>query len=99
MRVMSCVLTMLLLVGCGATVPDRRPKLTLKWTAVTGAESYIIERAEGSTFREIGRVPAPRTEYVDQAVRAGVEYCYQVRAWNRQGASSPTTQQCGAPKP
>jgi hypothetical protein len=85
--------------GCGGLPPDPDPRLTLTWGAAAGAEEYVIERAEAGTFREVARVPASRTEYVDRAVKRGVEYCYQVRARNGQGVSPPAPPQCGTPKP
>lgn len=99
MRVTGRVLLGLLLVGCGGPARDGGPKLTLTWHAAPGAEEYVIERAEAGAFRELARVPAPRTEYIDRTVRAGVEYCYQIHASSRQGVSPPTPRQCGTPKP
>ena len=89
----------LAVVACGLPSFDTGPKLTLAWKAAAGAEEYVIERAEAGTYRELARVPATRTEYVDRTVRPGVEYCYQVRARNRGGLSAPTAQQCGTPNP
>ena len=90
----------LMLWGCqGGSAPDRDPKLTLTWAPSAGAAEYVIERAEGETFKEIARVPAPQTQYVDRTVRIGVRYCYQIRAQNPQGSSAPSPRQCGTPKP
>lgn len=97
-RLGSLVIT-LALIGCGGPARDTGPKLTLSWAPTADAEEYVIERAEAGTYRELARVPATRTEYVDRTVRPGVEYCYQVRARNRAGLSAPTAQQCGTPKP
>lgn len=98
-RIAGSLLIGLALVGCGGLPPAGGPKMTLTWAAATGAEEYVIERAEAGTFQEIARLPATRTEYVDRTVRTGVQYCYQVRARNRQGVSPPSPQQCGTPKP
>ena len=84
MRVTGSLLLGLLAVGCGGPARDGGPKLTLTWHAAPGAEEYVIERAEAGAFRELARVPAPRTE---------------VRASSRQGVSPPTPRQCGTPKP
>jgi hypothetical protein len=88
-----------LLVGCGGQFPAAGPKLTLAWLAAPGAEAYVIEREDGSVFREIARVPATRTEYVDRTVQLGVEYCYQVRSRIGERVSPPSPRQCGTPKP
>jgi hypothetical protein len=94
------VLVGLLLVGCRGVAPDTGPKLTLSWSAVPGAEEYVIERQDGGEFREIDWVRATRTEYIDRRVQPGVEYCYQVRVRTRQGAlSPPTSRECGTPRP
>jgi hypothetical protein len=99
-RMIGCLLLLAMtLAGCGRPLPDTGPKLTLTWGAATGAEEYVIERAEAGTFREVASVPASRTEYVDRAVKRGAEYCYQVRARNRQGVSPPNPSQCGTPNP
>ena len=98
MRVMSLLLA-LLLIGCGGPARDVGPTLTLTWQGAPGAEEYVIERDEAGIFRELARVPASRTEYVDRAVQRGVEYCYHVRARNRAGLSSASPRQCGTPKP
>ena len=98
-RAVASVIAGLMLGGCGGGAHDGGPKLTLRWPASAGAEEYVIERAEDGSFREIASVPASKTEYVDRTVRTGVSYCYQVRARNRQGVSSPSPQQCGTPKP
>jgi hypothetical protein len=100
MRVIGSLVLAMALVGCGARPQSETgPKLTLSWPAAPGAEEYVIERVQTGVFREIARVPATRTEYVDRTVQAGVEYCYQVRARNRYGISPPTAQRCGTPKP
>lgn len=97
--VLRTVLLALLLVGCAGVRKDGGLKLTLSWPASAGAEEYVIERAEDGDFKEIARVPASRTEYVDRTVRSGLQHCYRVRAKNRQGVSPASPPQCGTPKP
>ncbi len=89
----------LTLVACGGPRSDDGPKLTLTWSASAQSDEYVVERAEAGSFREIARVPASRTQYVDRAVQLGTEYCYQVRARNHHGVSPPSPSHCGTPRP
>ena len=64
--------------------------ITLKWTAVEGAQSYQIFRKEGGTFRQIAT--SKENIFVDQKLKAGTTYVYKVRAvapGGQTGADSP----------
>ncbi len=68
----------------------------VSWTAVTGATSYTLERADASApgvFAAIGGSIAT-TDYTDNAVTSGVAYSYRVAAVNANGTggfSSPVS--------
>lgn len=68
-------------------------QIDVAWTAVTGATSYRLERADASApgvFAQVGgSLAAP--EYDDLAVTAGGTYSYRVAAINANGTSAFTT--------
>jgi len=62
----------------------------VSWNAVTGATSYVLERAEASApgvFTAIGG-SITTTSHTDDAVTAGVSYSYRVAAVNAAGTGS-----------
>ena len=62
----------------------------LTWAAVTGADSYTVERSvEDAAYAELAS-GLTVTTYTDEAVDEGVEYEYRVRAINDNGASVPS---------
>jgi len=73
--------------------------LVLLWTNVCGDCTIAIERADGSCtgFVEIARVGPGVETYADWTVKAGQEYCYQVRAVFGQQRSDPSNQAGGRP--
>lgn len=97
-RLIAGSLLTVVLEGCAGVDLSRGPKLSLSWVPAAGADEYVIERGEGESFSEVARVPASRTTYVDRSVRAGILYCYRVRAKNSRGLSSPSPTQCRVPK-
>lgn len=82
-------------------------KVTVSWTAVTGAEKYSVCRrtysgSTWSTWETLATVTTPG--YVDTAVTAGTKYQYRGAAWNSGGWSSysssvTVTVPAAAPKP
>ena len=61
------------------------------WTAVTGAQSYVVERAEGTTGGTFAQVGTPATNsYTDNAVTAGTDYRYRVTARAGTVTSAPS---------
>ena len=67
----------------------RLHSITLKWTAVPGAQSYQIFRKSGSdAFRQI----ATSTEnlFTDEGLQAGTTYIYKVRACTSAGGATRT---------
>jgi len=74
----------------GLTATVQSPTLIrVSWTAVAGATSYRLERADASApgvFTQVGGV-LPQTTY-DDAVTAGVTYSYRVAASNVDGTGS-----------
>jgi hypothetical protein len=64
--------------------------IEVTWTAVTGATSYVLQRAVGSpagTFEEVANdLTSP--QYTDTDVTADQAYSYQVAATNAEGTGS-----------
>ncbi len=75
--------------GLTATAQNETTVL-VSWNAVTGATSYVLERADASApgvFSAIGG-SIPAVNYTDNAVAAGVAYSYRVAAVNANGTGS-----------
>ena len=55
-------------------------KVTLKWTAVSGATSYAVYRStsKNGTYKRIGT--ATKNSFSDTSVKTGTKYYYKVRA-------------------
>ena len=64
--------------------------IEVTWTAVTGATSYVLQRAVGSpagTFEEVANdLTSP--QYTDTDITADQAYSYQVAATNGKGTGS-----------
>ena len=64
--------------------------IEVTWTAVTGATSYVLQRAVGSpagTFEEVANdLTSP--QYTDTDITADQAYSYQVAATNAEGTGS-----------
>ena len=73
--------------GVSVTRSDGAAQVT--WTAVSGAESYAVERRVlgGSGTWEVVAAAVTTTSYTDSAVEEGVAYLYRVLARNSAGAS------------
>lgn len=72
-------------------------ELKLTWNDnSTNETGFIINRKTTPTgvLTEIVRVPANSTAYSD-TVPDAQEYCYEVRAYNAGGVSTPTNEDCG----
>jgi hypothetical protein len=55
--------------------------IQLTWSAVTGAASYIVERAQGATGGTFAQVATPAAAtYTDNGLTAGTTYRYRVAA-------------------
>jgi Fibronectin type III domain len=64
--------------------------IVVSWTAVSGATSYVLERAEASapgSFTQVGGSLAAAT-YTDNAVVPGTAYSYRVAAVNSAGTGT-----------
>ena len=74
----------------GLTATAGESSVQVSWTAVSGATSYVLERAESSapgTFTGIGG-SITATNYTDAAVTPGATYSYRVAAVNSNGTGS-----------
>ena len=80
----------------GLTASGSKRKVTLAWTAATGAETYRVKRAtiSGGSYTVIASA-VTGTNYVDSGVTPGVTYYYVVSAVNTVG-ESPNSNQAGA---
>jgi len=78
--------------GLTATVQANN-SIHVSWSAVTGATSYKLERADASapgSFTGVGG-SLSTTTYTDAATQAGQTYSYRVAAANADGASAFST--------
>ncbi len=74
----------------GLTATAGETSVEVTWTAVNGATSYVLERAESSTpgtFTAVGGT-ITGTSYTDAAVTPGASYSYRVAAVNANGTGS-----------
>lgn len=82
--------------------PAYGASLTLTWTDNSGNEDgFKIERKleQTGTFAEIGTVAADIMVYVDSTIPDGQLYCYRVRAFNAEGDSPYSNEDCGRDVP
>jgi hypothetical protein len=61
--------------------------MDLTHTGVHGADQYIIER----NGREVARLDASETQFVEEHLKPGTMYTYAIRAVNASGAGEPLT--------
>jgi hypothetical protein len=76
--------------GLTATPSGDGTSIEVAWTAVTGATSYVLERAEGQPagdFTEVGG-DLTETSYTDTDIETDVVYSYRVAAVNAEGTGS-----------
>src|SRR5215207_9636004 len=78
--------------GLTATVADDGSSIAVSWTAVTGATSYTLERADApsSSFAAIGGT-LTTTSFTDAAITPGASYSYHVAAVNGSGTGTFST--------
>lgn len=65
---------------------------TLKWNAVGDISHYALERAtrfRTSPYRQLMRLPAGTTSYIDSGLLANTPYFYRIRAIDNRGNYSP----------
>ena len=76
-------------------------QVALSWGAVSGAQSYPLQRSTSATggFVTVGSVAAPGTTYTDSdaALAAGAAYFYRVAATTAQGTSAWSGVATGTP--
>jgi hypothetical protein len=73
------------------SVSENAGALVITWTAVTGADSYDVQRqntTDGGSFSTIAE-DVQGTTYTDDTVDDGVGYNYRIIANNENGASNP----------
>lgn len=58
---------------------------------------FVIERrlSQDSFFLIAGYAKSTERIFRDQALPLGIGYCYRIRAFNRYGQSSPSSEVCG----
>ncbi|MDX2004460.1 MAG: DUF4832 domain-containing protein [Meiothermus sp.] len=62
--------------------------VNLSWSAVTGADKYILERKTGSSsFAAVGGSGVTTTSFTDNGLNASTAYTYRLRSINAQGSS------------
>jgi hypothetical protein len=76
--------------GLTATPSGDGTSIEVAWTAVTGATSYVLERAEGQPAGDFTEVGGDLTEasYTDTDIETDVVYSYRVAAVNAEGTGS-----------
>ena len=76
--------------GLTATPSGDGTSIEVAWTAVTGATSYVLERAEGQPAGDFAEVGGDLTEasYTDTDIETDVVYSYRVAAVNAEGTGS-----------
>lgn len=76
--------------GLTATPSGDGTSIEVAWTAVTGATSYALERAEGQPAGAFAEVGGDLTEanYTDTDIETDVVYSYRVAAVNAEGTGS-----------
>ncbi len=61
----------------------------ITWSAVSGADNYIVYRKSGSSgYKTVKTVSGSSTSYVDTTAKSGTKYTYTVRAKNISGSGS-----------
>ena len=71
--------------GLRSTFQDRS-RIVLNWNSVPGADSYVIQRFDGTEFADIGTKTG--RWYTDRTVVAGTAYTYRVLAVDAAGLRS-----------
>lgn len=81
--------------GISATDGLAASSITVEWTGVSGAISYLIQRATGETgpFVQVGTTFA--TRFVDNQAEAWTVYWYRVISVNAEGSSLPSVADSG----
>lgn len=76
----------------GLTVTADGSALVVSWSAVTGADSYIVQRQEAAAGQGFSTLASglTATTYTDDDVAEGTGYNYRVLAVNSAGQSNPS---------
>ena len=61
----------------------RKSGVRLSWSKVKGVSGYIVLRKTGSQYKEIARVGAGKTAYVDRKTKKGRKYRYIVVSYSK----------------
>lgn len=72
-------------------------KVALKWNAATGADSYIVKRAEGGGTYAILKKGATQASFTDTTAVNGKTYRYKVGAVNAKGAGTDSAEVAAKP--
>jgi S-layer homology domain len=84
-----------LLVAVLGVLPAWGAQLTLTWTDNSADEAgFRVERKTPGSFLAIADLGPNAVMYTDTGLSAGTQYCYQVRAYNAGGFSSPSNEAC-----
>lgn len=81
--------------GLAATASNA--KVALKWNATTGADSYIVKRAEGGGTYAILKKGVTRVSFTDTTAANGKTYRYKVSAVNAKGAGTDSAEVTAKP--
>ncbi|NGZ78233.1 cellulase family glycosylhydrolase [Saccharibacillus alkalitolerans] len=81
----------------GLTAQAGSSKVTLKWNALSGADSYIVKRAAGGGTYSILQKGITQPSFTDSAAVNGTSYRYKVSAVNAKGAGADSAEVSAKP--
>jgi fibronectin type 3 domain-containing protein len=79
-------------VGLTATAASK--KITLTWSPVVGATTYVVLRSATANGAYAQDATPTATTWVDNGLKPATTYCYEVQARNAAGTSSPSAYAC-----
>lgn len=83
--------------GLAAAAKNRRGRIKLTWSSVSGAASYKVKRSSssGGPYATV-TTGLTTTSYVDGGLTGGRTYCYVVSAVGTSGESVNSSEACAA---